>query len=158
MQRLGRGADAHVAHDRAALLRHAELVEHGRAGTDPAFYFREFAAPDDCATDDRKAWRVANPALACKPAFLSEDGIEAARRTIREPVFRQLRLGQWVTGVDSWLPWGTWEACATDRRPAAGERVVLAFDGSGIARVTATQANGGTATYRLDIATGNLVQ
>lgn len=42
--------------------------------------------------------------------------------------------------------------------PDMFQRIVLAFDGSGIARVTATQANGGTATYRLDIATGNLVQ
>lgn len=106
------------------------LVEHGRAGTDPAFYLREFAAPEGCATDDRRAWRVANPALACRDPFLAEDGIEAARKTIREPVFRQLRLGQWVTGVESWLPWGMWDRCTTARAVQPGERVVLAFDGS----------------------------
>ncbi|MCH9668950.1 MAG: terminase large subunit [Actinomycetia bacterium] len=106
------------------------LVEHGRRGDDPAFYFREFAAPEGCAADDRKAWRVGNPALACRDPFLSEDGIEAARKTIREPVFRQLRLGQWVTGVESWLPFGAWDACRTARRVAPRERVVLAFDGS----------------------------
>ncbi|MBF6328509.1 terminase large subunit [Nocardia transvalensis] len=107
------------------------LVEHGRAGDDPAFFLREFRAPEGCNTADRAAWRVANPALACRDPFLFEDGIEAARRTIREPVFRQLRLGQWVTGAESWLPWGAWEACMelntvrTDKT-----RVVLAFDGS----------------------------
>lgn len=106
------------------------LVEHGRARTDPAFYFAEFAAPDGCAADDRKAWRIGNPALACRTPFLSEDGLEAARKTIREPVFRQLRLGQWVTGVESWLPFGAWDACRTERTVTAGERVVLAFDGS----------------------------
>jgi phage terminase large subunit-like protein len=106
------------------------LVEHGRAGTDKTFYFREYAAPDGCAVDDRKAWRIGNPALACRDPFLSEDGLEAARKTIREPVFRQLRLGQWVTGVESWLPWGAWTDCAVDRRVSPGERVVLAFDGS----------------------------
>lgn len=108
------------------------LVEHGRAGDDPAFYLKEFAAPDGCATDDREAWREANPALACEEPFLAEDGLEAARRTLREPVFRQLRLGQWVTGVEAWLPWGAWDACADNFRGAAkkGERVVLAFDGS----------------------------
>jgi phage terminase large subunit-like protein len=106
------------------------LVEHGRAGDDPAFYFREFAAPEGCAADDRKAWRIGNPALACRDPFLSEDGIEAARRTIREPVFRQLRLGQWVTGVESWLPFGAWDACRTARTVVPRERVVLAFDGS----------------------------
>lgn len=106
------------------------LVQHGRRGDDPSFYFKEFAAPDGCAVDDRKAWRLGNPALACRDPFLSEDGIEAARKTIREPVFRQLRLGQWVTGVDAWLPWGAWEACTVTRTVQPRERVVLAFDGS----------------------------
>lgn len=106
------------------------LVEHGRAGDDPAFYFREFAAPEGCAVDDRKAWRIANPALACRDPFLAEDGLEAARKTIREPVFRQLRLGQWVTGVESWLPWGAWDGCRAERTVGPRERVVLAFDGS----------------------------
>lgn len=107
-----------------------QLVEHGRRGDDKAFYFREYAAPDGCDTSDRKAWRVANPALSCRNPFLSEDGIEAVRRTISEARFRQLRLGQWVTGVESWLPWGAWDSCAVDRTPDPRERVVLAFDGS----------------------------
>ena len=36
-----------------------QLVEHGRRGDDPSFYFREHAAPEGCAADDRKAWRIA---------------------------------------------------------------------------------------------------
>jgi len=108
-----------------------DLVEHGRAGDDAAFYFREYAAPDGCAAHDRDAWRIANPALACRDPFLAEDAIEAVRRTTREPVFRQLRLGQWVGQADSWLPWGAWAVCADPGRVVApGERVVLAFDGS----------------------------
>ncbi|HHX47810.1 MAG TPA: terminase large subunit, partial [Brevibacterium sp.] len=39
------------------------LVEHGRAGDDPSFFLREFAAPEGCAADDREAWAIANPAL-----------------------------------------------------------------------------------------------
>lgn len=107
-----------------------KLVEHGRRGDDPAFYLKEYAAPEGCASDDRKAWRTANPALACKKPFLSEDGIESVRRTISEARFRQLRLGQWVTGVEAWLPWGAWDACAAQRAVRPRERVVLAFDGS----------------------------
>ncbi|KUI16154.1 terminase large subunit [Mycolicibacterium acapulense] len=107
-----------------------KLVEHGRLADDPAFYFREYAAPEGCAADDRAAWRIANPALACRDPFLSEDGIEAVRRTISEARFRQLRLGQWVTGVEAWLPWGAWDACRVDRAVQPRERVVLAFDGS----------------------------
>jgi len=108
-----------------------ELVEHGRTGDDPAFFLREFAAPDGCAIDDRDAWRVANPALSCPDPFLAEDAMAAVMRTTREPVFRQLRLGQWASGVDSWLPWGSWAAVADPSRVVADrERVVLSFDGS----------------------------
>lgn len=107
------------------------LVEHGRAGDDPAFYFEEYGAPEGWATDDRDAWKVANPALACVDPFLAEDGIEAVRRTLREPVFWQLRLGQWVTGAGAWLPWGVWADCADPSRVVPDqERIVLAFDGS----------------------------
>ena len=105
------------------------LVKHGRAGTDPQFYFKEYAAPEGCAVDDREAWKIANPALACKEPFLAEDALEAVRKTIREPVFRQLRLGQWAKGVDSWLPFGAWEALADPDRQVDG-KIVLAFDGS----------------------------
>lgn len=108
-----------------------ELVEHGRAGDDPAFYFIEYAAPDGCAVDDRAAWRIANPALRGPRPFLAEDGLASVLRTIREPVFRQLRLGQWVGVVDSWLPWGAWAACADVTRVVGDrERITLGFDGS----------------------------
>lgn len=104
------------------------LIEHGRAGDDPAFYLREYAAPDGCGIDDRAAWAIGNPALG---DFLAVDGMEAASRTLREPVFRQLRLGQWVAGAEAWLPWGMWADRADAARVVADrERVVLAFDGS----------------------------
>ncbi|MCM3554008.1 phage terminase family protein [Janibacter melonis] len=107
------------------------LVEHGRTGDDPAFHLREYAAPEGCATDDEDAWRTANPALGCKDPFLALDGLAAARRTLREPVFRQLRLGQWVTGVDQWLPFGAWDELADAQRVVEDRaRVVLGFDGS----------------------------
>ena len=107
------------------------LVAHGRAGSDPAFALKEFAAPADCATDDHAAWMTANPALSCERPFLALDGMEAARQTLREPVFRQLRLGQWVGQVDRWLPWGAWEELAAPEISVMPrQRVILAFDGS----------------------------
>lgn len=108
-----------------------DLVELGRAGTDPSFYFKEYGAPEGCALDDRDAWRVANPALAARRPFLAEDSLLSQMTKIREPVFRQLRLGQWVTGAQGWLPFGAWAACADATRVVADrERVVLGFDGS----------------------------
>ncbi len=106
-----------------------ELVKHGREGNE-AFYLKEFSAPDGCAVDDRQAWRAANPALADRRPFLAEDALAALARTTREATFRQLRLGQWVTQAEGWLPFGAWDACRADRLVEPGERVVLAFDGS----------------------------
>ena len=55
----------------------------------------------------------------------------AARRTLREPVFRTLRLGQWVKGSEAWLPFGAWDALSQASGIVAPKaRVVLAFDGS----------------------------
>lgn len=108
-----------------------DLVKHGREGSDAAFYFKEYAAPDGCATDDWAAARIANPAMACKDPFLDEDALKAVRKTLREPAYRQLRLGQWAKGIDSWLPFGMFEELADPGRVVADKtRVVLGFDGS----------------------------
>lgn len=106
------------------------LVEHGRAGDDESFALMEFAAPDGCAIDDREAWKIANPAASGPQPFLALDGLDAARRTLREPVFRQLRLGQWVKGSEAWLPFGAWDLLKSERTVPDKAKVVLAFDGS----------------------------
>jgi len=104
------------------------LVEYGRTGEDPSFYFKEYAAPEGCALDDVKAWKIANPALG---DFKFIDAMKATMRTTREPAFRRYQLGQWVGQAESWLPWGQWDTCADPGREVRDkERVVLAFDGS----------------------------
>lgn len=113
------------------------LVEHGRAGGDPAFSFHEWAAPEGCAADDRDAWAKANPAMR---DFLAEDAVAASLRTTREERFRRFRLGQWVGHSGAWLPWGAWDALATGEPIPDGERVVLAFDGSASGDSTALVA------------------
>lgn len=105
------------------------LVKHGRSGEDPQFFYQEFSAPEGCEADDREAWRIANPAMQGPHPFLDEQALEAVRKTVREPVFRQLRLGQWTKGIDSWLPFGAWEQLEDPDRRVEG-KVVLAFDGS----------------------------
>lgn len=108
-----------------------KLTEHGREGKDPAFWLKEFSAPAGCSTSDEQAWKVANPALSCSRPFLAKDGLASARRTLREPVFRQLRLGQWVTTADSWLPFGALDQIEdTARVVDAKEKITLGFDGS----------------------------
>jgi phage terminase large subunit-like protein len=105
------------------------LVEHGRAGDDPSFFFVEFAAPAGCDLDDEAAWHIANPALG---DFLHIDAIRSTRRTMRDSTFRAWRLGQWP-GIsdDAWLPEGAWARCADATRSIPDQAdVVLAFDGS----------------------------
>ena len=104
-----------------------KLVEWGREGADRAFFFKEYGAPEGCALDDEKAWKVANPALG---DFLHIDALRATMKTTREPAFRRYRLGQWVGQAEGWMPWGVWDECADASRVADGEKVVLAFDGS----------------------------
>jgi phage terminase large subunit-like protein len=104
------------------------LVDHGRAGADPSFYFREFAAPPGCRLDDEQAWAIANPAL---DDFLHRDALRATLPPkMRENAFRRYRLGQWVSLDGAWLPDGAWEACAEPAVIAEGAEVALGFDGS----------------------------
>jgi phage terminase large subunit-like protein len=105
------------------------LVDHGREGGDPSFYFREFAAPAGCPVDDEQAWAIANPAL---DDFLHRDALRATLPPkMREAAFRRYRLGQWVTVEDAWLPDGAWDACADHGRHIEdGAEVVISLDGS----------------------------
>jgi phage terminase large subunit-like protein len=105
------------------------LVDHGREGGDPSFYFAEFAAPAGCPVDDEAAWAVANPAL---DDFLHRDALRATLPPkMRENAYRRYRLGQWVAHDDAWLPDGAWAACTDATRSIADQAdVVLAFDGS----------------------------
>jgi len=105
-----------------------KLVEYGRSGEDPSFYFKEYAAPPGCDLLDEEAWKVANPALG---DFLQIDAMRAMARTVREPAFRRYRLGQWVGSEDTWLKFGVWDALAApEREIAPGTKVALGFDGS----------------------------
>jgi phage terminase large subunit-like protein len=105
------------------------LVDHGREGGDPSFYFREFMAPPGCALDDEQAWAVANPAL---DDFLHRDALRATLPPkMRESAFRRYRLGQWVQVEEAWLPDGAWQACADPTAEIPdGAEVVVTLDGS----------------------------
>jgi phage terminase large subunit-like protein len=105
------------------------LVDHGRAGADPSFYFAEFAAPAGCQVDDEQAWAIANPAL---DDFLHRDALRATLPPkMREAAFRRYRLGQWVTVEDAWLPDGAWANCVAPGKVIPdGAEVVIALDGS----------------------------
>ena len=103
------------------------LVQHGREGTDPSFFFAEFAAPEGCALDDEQAWAIANPAL---DDFLHRDALRSTLRTTREAPFRRYRLGQWAGAVGRWIDWSAWADRTALVEVEPRTRVVLGFDGS----------------------------
>jgi phage terminase large subunit-like protein len=94
---LGMGTPG-IDHD-SALFRVRESII---AGNELArFHFREWAARDGCAIDDRAEWRVANPAIGA--GFLRESALVTDLGLMPPARFRIFRLGQWVEGVESWL-------------------------------------------------------
>jgi len=114
------------------------LVAERRANPSPLHYLREYAAPAGCALDDESAWEQANPAL---DDFASRDALRSKLTSLREPAFRRYCLGQWVTGSESWLPFGAWAAVADPARVVPdGTEVVVGFDGSASGDSTALVA------------------
>jgi hypothetical protein len=111
--------------DRSVLLR--DWWERGLRIIDGAEPFAGFgmtwyAAPDDLAPDDPRAWLAANPAIA--EGRLDPEIIRASLYTLAPAGFRSERLNLWTEGADEWLPAGTWPAREAPR-PAAGMRIVL---------------------------------
>lgn len=74
---------------------------------DDTFGFYWWEAAPDCAIDDRKQWRRANPNLAL--GLLDAQDMAVAMRQTSEMAFRRYRLNQWVRTQESWLPVGAWE-------------------------------------------------
>lgn len=87
--------------------------------------------PDNLEADpaDHKARLQANPSLG---VVLDPDDLDSALPPATpENEYRTKRLNCWVTGAQSWLPFGVWPKCAKpERKVSQTEEVVLAFDGS----------------------------
>jgi hypothetical protein len=85
------------------------LVDHGRAGADPSFYFAEFAAPAGCPVDDEQtwAWRIRRSTTSC-----------TATRSGRPCRRRCARRRSVATGSGSGSCW-TAPGCRTALGPAA---------------------------------------
>jgi hypothetical protein len=111
--------------DRSVLLR--DWWERGIRIIDGAEAFAGFgmtwyAASDELAPDDPRAWRQASPALA--EGRLTERTIRESMLTLSPATFRSERLNLWTEGSDEWLPAGTW-ARRIGVQPTAGIRIVL---------------------------------
>jgi phage terminase large subunit-like protein len=133
--------------DEANLM--TRLTAYGRAGGDPAFYFREWTAPPKCDVRDRSAWVASNPALG---VTVTEAHLEALVRTTRENRFRAYHLNQAVAQDGAWMPLGAWAACAEPHGIPDLSEVVLTLDGSYNGDTTALLATTVSPRPHMDVA------
>jgi hypothetical protein len=115
--------------DRSILLR--EWWERGLRiidGAEPmgTFGMTWYAAPDELAIDDPKAWTIASPAVAAGRLGLGP--IADSYRSLSASAFRMERLNLWSDAVDEWLPAGTWLAQVGPEPSREAARVVLAVE------------------------------
>ncbi|MDO5068413.1 MAG: hypothetical protein Q4D96_14135, partial [Propionibacteriaceae bacterium] len=85
----------------------------------------EFSAPADCETDDKEAWRKANPSY---PKRTPLRAIRKLRRALTEDHFRREALGIWDDlSTPAVIPPHIWKGLADDRSKALS-KLVLAID------------------------------
>lgn len=94
---------------------------------DPAFFMAWWEAPQDADHRDPAVWAIANPGF--DDIVSADDFVSAVKRT-PEAEFRTKRLNQWVSSQLSWLPNGTWDACADEAELDPDAQYILGFDGS----------------------------
>mgnify|MGYP003644442225 FL=1 len=73
-----------------------------------------YTAPEDCALNDKKSWRAANPALGKFRSLqdMADFAKQAARLPAKENSFRWLYLNQRIEAVSPFLSKSEWEANA----------------------------------------------
>ena len=84
-----------------------------------------YAAPEDAEPDDRRGWRLANPAMS--DGRILESTLASSLETMPADVFRREHLNLWSSGGDEWLPAGVWSRQAGPA-PLTRARTVLGID------------------------------
>ena len=109
-----------------------QLYEYGKRVAsgevvDPSFYFAWWEANPDLDYRDKLAWETANPGFN---DIVAEDDFASAVLQTPEAEFKTKRLNVWTSTSDTWLPHGSWDACASPLGLEENTKIVLGFDGS----------------------------
>jgi hypothetical protein len=115
--------------ERSVLLR--SLWDRGRRIIDRAepaegFGMTWYAADDDDAPDDPRAWLKASPALA--EGRIDVATIRDELRALTPATFRRERLNLWADAADEWLPPGVWARQTAPAPATYAGRVVLGVE------------------------------
>lgn len=109
------------------------LYEYGKkvasGEVDDSSFFFSWWEPRDPSADYRNeaTWRESNPGF---DDIVAASDFESVVNRTPEAEFRTKRCNQWVSVSDTWLPVGSWDACAKPKQVPDGTEIVLAFDGS----------------------------
>jgi phage terminase large subunit-like protein len=114
-------------------------IDAQKNAPDPRVVCHVYAAPEDCALNDRKAWAAANPALG---VFRSMQDVEklckaAMELPAQENDFRNLILNQRVTTASPFVSRATWQANGEAPRPIERQQVWGGLDLSSVSDLTA---------------------
>lgn len=114
-------------------------IDAQKNAPDPRVVCHVYAAPDDCALDDRAAWAAANPAMG---VFRSIADIEkqckaAMDMPANEPAFRNLILNQRVEADSPFVSRTTWVSNGESPGDAPQGKIWCGLDLSSVADLTA---------------------
>ena len=107
------------------LYQHLKKVASGEV-MDESFYGAWWEAPADADHRTEEAWIAGNPGYG---VLNSPEDFRAMVTRTPEAEFRTKRCNQWVSSQISWLPTGTWDACAGETE-VGDKDYILGLDGS----------------------------
>jgi phage terminase large subunit-like protein len=132
-------------HDLSTVWR--RLALKGRSGEADRLAYREWAAPDDLAAGDVRAWEAANPALGTR---ITLEFVASELTSLTEEDFRRERLSQWsedaMAGV---FDRAQWDALAVPNPPKPTGTRVLALDVAPDRRRASIAAGGDLGEHRV---------
>jgi len=109
------------------------------AAPDPRVISHLYAAPEDCALDDPKAWAAANPALGAfrSVADVEKEAKKAVALAATEPEFRNLILNQRVEALSPFVSKSVWDANGAPAGNGEGLKIYGGLDLSSVHDLTA---------------------
>jgi phage terminase large subunit-like protein len=114
-------------------------IDAHASAPDPRVVCHVYAAPENCAMDDPKAWAAANPALGIFRSV--EDVAKQAKQAIEmpanEPEFRNLILNQRVEAVSPFVAKSVWESNGAAPGDPTGLKVWCGLDLASVNDLTA---------------------
>lgn len=109
--------------DHSAVLQ--RICKAGRIGASPRLAYLEWSAPDNAHSDDREAWRQANPAYGVR---ITEETVLGELAAMSDEDFRRERLGIWRENITGGvIDLERWRDLADQSSRRAGD-VALAVD------------------------------